>query len=206
MDKPFKILIAPPHGKTERQMYVDWLIKYGFDPHFLENNSQIIDAPLLLCGGPDIGVNNIRDENELEWIRLALENKQPIIGICRGMQILNYYYGSVVINIPNELLENHLNDSFDDDNDHSHRISKYHAIIDNNQKINVVNSRHHQYCPKLAKNFKQTHVSLLGGNLIEGFIDSKKNIWAIQWHPERDECDDNEYPLNRLKKLLTFYK
>lgn len=196
MIKAPKILVAPPVGELERQMFKDWLTEYGFKPYFLGVECSNVDAPLILCGGADIGKNPNRDAREFGWIKSALENGQPIIGICRGMQILNYYFGGTVSNIPEELCENHLNDSFEDDDDHSYRISQFHKVHGFNGNLIQVNSRHHQYCSEVAHNFIITHLGEDG--TVEGIADPKKKIWAVQWHPERNECDDNEYPLNKL--------
>jgi putative glutamine amidotransferase len=59
-----------------------------------------------------------------------------------------------------------------------------------------VNSRHHQHCSTLANNFKVTYQTKDG--LVEGIEDVERKIWAVQWHPEREECENNEYPLNKL--------
>jgi putative glutamine amidotransferase len=196
MIKAPKVLVAPPVGELEKQMYKDWLTEYGFKPYFLGTECKNIDAPLILCGGADIGKNPIRDNRELEWISIALKNGQPIIGICRGMQLLNHYFGGTVSNIPEELCENHLNDSFEDDDDHSYRISQFHKVHGFDGNLLEVNSRHHQYCSSVAHNFIITHLGEDG--LVEGIRDVKNKIWAVQWHPERNECQNNEYPLNKL--------
>jgi len=148
-----KVLVAPPKGSIERQTYLNWLTKNGFEPFPMENNDIEIEYPLILCGGPDIGTNTTRDANEMRWIASALKNNQPIIGICKGMQILNHYFGGTVSNIPEELKENHLIDSFEDDNDHSARVSQYHLVSDIYGNITEVNSRHHQYCETIPDNF-----------------------------------------------------
>jgi len=196
MIKAPKVLVAPPVGELEKQMYKDWLTDHGFKPYFLGSECLNIDAPLILCGGADIGKNPIRDTRELEWISSALKHGQPIIGICRGMQLLNHYFGGTVSNIPEYLSENHLNDTFEDDDDHSYRLSQFHKVhsFDGNQF--EVNSRHHQHCSKIALNFTITHLGEDG--LVEGIRDGKNKICAVQWHPERHECQDNEYPLNKI--------
>ena len=196
MIKSPKVLVAPPYGELEKQMYREWLIEYGFKPYFLGAECKIIDAPLILCGGGDIGKSPKRDARETEWIRSALENGQPIIGICRGMQLLNVYFGGEVENIPERLQENHLNDIFDDDEDHSFRLSEFHQVYDSDGDSREVNSRHHQHCRWVPLNFEITHRALDG--TVEGFQDVEKRIWAVQWHPEREECENNEYPLNKL--------
>ena len=191
-----KVLVAPPVGELERQMYRDWLAEHCFKPYFLGSECKIIDAPLILCGGGDIGKNPIRDSREMGWIKSALENGQPIIGICRGMQLLNYYFGGEVENISEELHENHLNDTFDDDEDHSYRLSQFHNVYDIDGGLMEVNSRHHQHCRYVELNFNITHRAEDG--TVEGIEDVKNKIWAVQWHPERNECENNEYPLNKI--------
>jgi len=196
MIKSPKVLVAPPYGELEKQMYREWLTENGFKPYFLGSECKNIDAPLILCGGGDVGKSPKRDARETEWIRSALENGQPIIGICRGMQLLNVYFGGEVENIPERLQENHLNDIFDDDEDHSFRLSEFHQVYDSDGDSRKVNSRHHQHCRWVPLNFEITHRALDG--TVEGFQDVEKRIWAVQWHPEREECENNEYPLNKL--------
>ena len=196
MIKAPKVLVAPPYGELEKQMYQEWLTEHGFRPYFLGSECKNIDAPLILCGGADIGKNPIRDARECGWITSALENGQPIIGICRGMQLLNHYFGELVENIPEPLLENHLNDTFDDDEDHSFRLSQFHQVYDIDGNLMEVNSRHHQRCRWVPLNFEITHRAEDG--TVEGIVDYKRNIWAVQWHPERGECQNNEYPLDKL--------
>jgi len=196
MIKSPKVLVAPPYGELEKQMYREWLTENGFKPYFLGSECKNIDAPLILCGGGDVGKSPKRDARETEWIRSALENGQPIIGICRGMQLLNHYFGGEVENIPERLQENHLNDVFDDDEDHSFRLSEFHQVYDSDGDSREVNSRHHQHCRWVPLNFEITHRALDG--TVEGFQDVEKRIWAVQWHPEREECENNEYPLNKL--------
>ena len=196
MIRPPKVLVAPPYGELEKQMYREWLIENGYKPYFLGTECKNIDAPLILCGGGDIGKSPKRDARETDWITSALENGQSIIGICRGMQLLNIYFGGEVENIPERLQENHLNDVFDDDEDHSFRLSEFHQVYDSDGDSKTVNSRHHQHCRWVPLNFEITHRATDG--TVEGFQDLEKRIWAVQWHPERDECENNKYPLNKL--------
>jgi gamma-glutamyl-gamma-aminobutyrate hydrolase PuuD len=50
----------------------------------------------------------------------------------------------------------------------------------------------------LSNNFKATHLSYPSYSVIEAFEDLDNKIWAVQWHPEKMESEDNEYPLNKL--------
>ena len=194
-----KIYVAPPVGKLEKISYVVWLESNGFDVVWLDRRFKKIDGPLLLCGGADIGKNLERDANEFKWIEMALEGNHPIIGICRGMQILNKYFGGVVADLEEYILEDHRSDIFTDDVDHTHKISQFHYIQDQDLSLTTVNSRHHQYCPVVAANFKITHISFPNGYITEAIEDDVRKIWAVQWHPERMESQDNVYPLDMIK-------
>ena len=193
-----KIFVAPPKGDIEKQTYMNWIRSKGFDPIQLDMRYKNLDAPLLLCGGADIGKNTERDQRELYWIKLAIECKQPIIGICKGMQILNQYFGGTVSDLGDMISEYHSSDEFSDDLDHSGRISQFHFIKDLDDTLFEVNSRHHQHCNVIADNFKTTHISFPMNSIVEGFEDLENQVWAVQWHPEKMESEDNEYPLSKL--------
>ena len=195
-----KIYIAPPKGVIEKQTYIDWLESLGFELVFLDLRYKSIPGPLLLCGGADIGKNPERDQREMNWIKLALEAKQPIIGICKGMQILNQYFGGVVEDLPGMIVEDHMSDDFSDNSDHSGRQSQLHYVKNLNDEMFEVNSRHHQWCSEVADVFNVTHISVDGGCIPEAFENEELNIWAIQWHPERFESTDNIYPMDKLKR------
>ena len=194
-----KIYIAPPKGDIEKQTYIDWVESFGFEPVFLDLRYKRISGPLLLCGGADIGKNPERDQKEINWIKLALEAKQPIIGVCKGMQILNQYFGGTVEDLPGMILEDHMRDDFSDDSDHSGRQSQLHYVKNLNDEMFEVNSRHHQWCSAIADVFNVTHISFDGGYIPEAFENEELKVWAVQWHPERFESADNVYPLNKLK-------
>lgn len=200
------MFIAPPKGSIELEQYIQWLNRYGISHTLLNPSIKVINQPLLLCGGADVGINRKRDMQEFSWIRSAIENGQPIIGICRGMQILNVYFGGIVKSLNNTITESHRLDSFEDDDDHGERVSQYHRVQDEFGNTFMVNSRHHQYCHKVAKNFKVTYRSVDGGNIPEGIEDSKLNIWAVQWHPERFESENNLIPLHHILKQKDQFK
>ena len=48
---------------------------------------------LILTGGNDLGEFKNRDETEFKMIREFLKLKKPVLGVCRGMQVLNSFYG-----------------------------------------------------------------------------------------------------------------
>ena len=198
-----KIFVAPPKGLKEKEMYINWIKSEGFDPIILDLRYKNLDAPLLLCGGADIGKNIERDQKELHWIELAIECEQPIIGICKGMQILNYYFGGKVEDLLERVVEFRQSDVFSEDVDHSGKQSQYHYVKDLEDGMFEVNSRHHQWCSKIASNFKITCMSFDGYYIPEAIEDEEKKILAVQWHPEREECAVN-YNLFKYVKQYRF--
>lgn len=188
-----KIYVAPARGKSEKIYFEAWLQNYGFEFEILDQDKQVA-GPLLLCGGADLGKDPKRDCREYGWIRQAIEGHWPIIGVCRGMQILNQYFGGEVRDLEDLVVEAHSAQAAED-GDHAGRPSQYHIVEDLEGNTMQVNSRHHQFCPVIADNFKVTHRH---GEIVEGIADEQLQIWAVQWHPERMESDDNNYPLSKL--------
>jgi len=194
-----KVHFAPPRGKLEKPQYEAWLTTNGFEPVWLNKRSKASKYPLILCGGADIGKDVERDLLEMKWIYQALEAEMPIIGVCRGMQILNHYFGGKVLNLEKPILESHAADDFSENEEHLGKKSQFHTVYDNNGDQMLVNSRHHQYCLPIADNFEVTHWTE-DKYVAEGIADVDRKIWAVQWHPERGESDNNLYPLDKLFK------
>lgn len=199
--------LAPPQSVIELDNYLKWLSDSNIKVKVLLAEDSV-NGPLILSGGADIGINRNRDEREMRWIKEALDKGYPILGICRGMQLINHYLGGLVGNINDLILEDHLVDNFLDDEDHHERLSQFHWVknIRNGDRF-VVNSRHHQHCSVLAKELKAVFYS---EDLVIESFESKTGtpILGIQWHPEREEVEipsyqkSREYPINWLKNNL----
>jgi putative glutamine amidotransferase len=146
----------------------------------------IYDKPdyVEVCGEFD----RFRDSIEILMIHYAMTNKVPVLGICRGHQILNAANGgSLIPDIPSFIPESelqHRSDSVD-----AHEIE----MLENTwlsklmpEKKYMVNSRHHQCVDKVAPNFVVAARSADG--VIESIEIQDKNIHpfakGVQWHPE----------------------
>ncbi len=168
-------------------------------------------AGLLLCGGADIHPERWdaseavhpkaepdpeRDAAEIPLIQAAWEKNVPILGICRGHQILNVALGgSMIQDIPDHFgcaseLHRHGNPEVPEVR---HEVFVTHgsrlASLLGSHKV-PVNSRHHQAVKEVAPELQATayHPGTLkdGVPLIEGIEAKDPHRWVVgvQWHPE----------------------
>lgn len=123
---------------------------------------------IILSPGGDPLENNSRKKNEYKIIRYSILNNIPILGICRGAQVLNLYFGGSLKKINNHVRKNH---------------SLYGNLI-KTKKI-IVNSYHNLGFDKklLGKDLKIE--AYTKDNVIECFSHKKYKIFGIMWHPER---------------------
>tara|TARA_B100000579_G_scaffold437691_1_gene468236 strand:+ start:538 stop:1170 length:633 start_codon:yes stop_codon:yes gene_type:complete len=147
----------------------------------------------LLTGGEDLSYLNpasrdklsARDEFEYALISYAVENEMPLFGVCRGMQVINYYFGGKL-----EEVEGH--------------VAVSHTIVPLVEDIplsSTVNSFHRWTVP--SNGLPTTFIPLAEdqeGN-IEAYIHKSKNIAGIIWHPERNQ-KFNIQDLNFIKRIL----
>ena len=130
----------------------------------------------------------LKDEIEMRLIRQALKNNIPILGICRGSQLLNVVcggtlYGDVQIEKKSRL--KHIDFSRYDSYRHPISIVAGSPLQKWYQRKTLrVNSYHHQGIRDLAPRFRP--MAFAKDGLIEGFYDPKeKFLVGLQFHPER---------------------
>lgn len=127
---------------------------------------------LLLSGGDDLG-SEPRDGLELGLLAAAMERGLPILGICRGLQLMNVALGGSVTAdlataVPGEA-----------------HVATRHGVALNDERTFTVNSFHRagvladQLAPPLRI------LAATRGGVVEAFEHRDHPITAIQWHPER---------------------
>ncbi|MGH2447620.1 MAG: gamma-glutamyl-gamma-aminobutyrate hydrolase family protein [Chloroflexota bacterium] len=157
---------------------------------------------LLLPGGDDIdpqlygeephprlgSVDRQRDDLELWFARLALENDLPILGICRGVQVLAVVAGgSLYQDLPSQLGHARPHDVREHGRDYlAHSISVglgSHLAVALQATETGVNSFHHQAVRTVPDTFNVTATSSDG--LIEGLESlHHRFVVGVQCHPE----------------------
>jgi len=176
------------------------IIPISSDKTIIMEYFDIIDG-IIISGGEDISpelynetneglsrnVFKERDTFEFAVVNEAIKRKIPVLGICRGMQILNIFSGGSLyqdINIQRPGSDHHANIMTNRAEIHHDIIitgGSYLSTILNQKKI-PVNSRHHQGIKTASSNFKISATASDG--VIEAIEDIKNNIIAVQWHPE----------------------
>ena len=154
----------------------------------------------LFVGGPDIepwrygqelmpecGPQNIqRDAMEWKLLKAALAADKPILGVCRGIQVLNTVLGGTLYqDIPSQY-ETEFCHSMPEPpyNRQAHPIRVVEGTpLAELSKAEGVNSRHHQAILDLAPGLEIMAYSADG--IIEAVrMPEKRFVWAVQWHPE----------------------
>lgn len=157
---------------------------------------------LLLTGGNDIDpglygetiLNDTvvpapeRDAGEPRLCRMAEETGLPILGICRGIQILNVYFGGTLHQDIPAQVETAMKHSMD---------KPYHRTCHDcvlpagtplaellGKSVIQVNSHHHQAVKDVAPGLQ------VMGRCSDGIVEAvwkpdAKFLWAVQWHPEK---------------------
>ena len=176
------------------------ILPYGATKAELEQLNDIVDG-YLFTGGNDINpslykakikdtcgkINSIRDDMEKNVYEIAKNSDKAILGICRGIQLINVLEGGSLYQ--------------DLDSDHPSKVSHkmkedynlgYHSVyVFHDSQLRdliktdslMVNSIHHQAVRRIASSLKSMAVSEDG--LVEAIYHPKmKFCWAFQWHPE----------------------
>ncbi|AYD67204.1 gamma-glutamyl-gamma-aminobutyrate hydrolase [Achromobacter sp. B7] len=63
---------------------------------------------LILSGGDDIGHSHVRDETELELLEWAERHDAPVLGICRGMQLMCMRAGAELVPVQGHVRTRHV--------------------------------------------------------------------------------------------------
>ncbi|HEY3298376.1 MAG TPA: gamma-glutamyl-gamma-aminobutyrate hydrolase family protein [Armatimonadota bacterium] len=170
---------------------------YFHTDEWLENLPGGVEGLIRDTG---MSVDDLRDEFEIVLVRAALDADIPIMGICRGLQMLNVVLGgSLVLDIDSPLEHR----SNTDGTSERHEVEVFADTMISKMlgagRIEV-NSRHHQ---GLQMNELSEHLiaSAAADDGVVEAAESRKHSWviAVQWHPERQV---DEYLYEKCRPLF----
>lgn len=208
--------ITPGYDESNRMIFVkdgyyQGIIKAGgmaavlpltTEQHILDEFIKRCDG-FLICGGPDLdakfyGESNMpyngqispyRDEMEIYIVKNAIERRKPLLGICRGIQVINAAMGGTLYQDIGAQLKGiqivkHSQDAPKWYPFHEIHIEKGSKVWESFSADRIrVNSFHHQAVKEVAPGFKPT--SWTSDGIIES-IEYDGHLFAVgvQWHPE----------------------
>tara|TARA_Y100001954_G_scaffold239103_1_gene311102 strand:- start:3163 stop:3804 length:642 start_codon:yes stop_codon:yes gene_type:complete len=152
---------------------------------------------IILSGGNNISINDNYEDYDINFdsslkrdcletimIEYVMNHKIPLLGICRGMQMINNFFGG-----SNKVVNPKVH------------VKNFHKISDLDKKQIKVNSYHNFGIDEnsLSKNLIKTHIA--EDNTIEGFAHKDHKIFGIMWHPERND-ELNVYDEKLIRKIF----
>ena len=182
-------VIIPPTQKN------DWVTLLDSFDGILFSGGGDIDSDLLGEEyDPSVsGVDRVRDEMEIELVRLAYNRQIPMLGICKGAQVINFALGGKLYqDIKSFAKINHSQDTPKKEYSHKVILTEENSVLKRlfaKEHIDV-NSFHHQAIKTAAPCLKVTAMSEDG--IVEAVESNEfKSILGVQWHPEG--LDDGEH-------------
>lgn len=186
--------------------YIDYLKNNGLIPIILKYNDNNLDNLIKDCdgfvisGGDDLDPSLYGEENkssittlkeidllDRKIVNYCVENKKPLLGICRGMQAINVFLGGTL---------------FQDIKNHKDRFHVVKGLDPLFEDEFMVNTYHHQAIKELAKGLKIIAIHE-EDDIIEAIKHEFLPIIAIQWHPEQMATSVSSMALiNKFKEYL----
>jgi putative glutamine amidotransferase len=162
---------------------------------------------LVLQGGSDVSPKSygeealkpewsgdyIRDQYEIALVNEFRAQGKPVLGICRGIQLLNVAFGGTLYqDIPTQVpgAIQHRNWDIYDQNFHTVDLAGGLAKLQAGPKTVKVNSVHHQAVKGLGQGLSVEAVSAKDGIVEAVRAQSGPYLLAVQWHPEFQDPQD----------------
>lgn len=161
---------------------------------------------LMLAGGADIDpacygeeahpetqdVVPERDLFEIALLRAAIQWDMPVLGICRGMQLINVALGGTLLQHLPERFGHHEHlravGTFDGADHEVELVAGTLAARAAGETIHATKSHHHQGVDRLGESLLVTGSSTMDGLPEAIELPGKRFVLGVQWHPEADQA------------------
>lgn len=186
---------AVPFIKDEYNAYLDALRSAGIEPVPVDSASSDPDCDgLLLPGGADInpsryseentrslGIDDVLDALQFAMLKKHVEACRPVLGICRGHQLINVFFGGS--------LYQHLPAA--DAHCRKDGLEQFHPAFMKEGSVLyslygpeiTVNSTHHQGVNILGEGLSV--IAEADDGTVEAIVHDTLPVIGVQWHPER---------------------
>lgn len=200
--------------------YIESVLRNGGVPVVLPAAALIkdVDAAMSVCdgllvpGGEDVHpwyyheeplpeLGDIRPEIDEAWmaaVKYADEHGMPMLGICKGHQLLNVYYGGSLYQDLSLRGEPHLKHL----QGYERSYTAHHVRVEADSRLARIlgadscrtNTMHHQAVKAVGRGLRP--VAFTSDGIIEALEDTDGRVLTVQWHPEG--LIDSEPVMNRL--------
>ena len=215
-----RIMIAgwlTPDEKYEN--YVEALAKLGAEGFVSLDEEDLKEADGLilpgsfqdmnpkLWGAEDQNCSNdINDElDQLQWslLQKAAAEQKPVLGICRGMQFINVFFGGTLIqDLP--CAEDHK--AGEPEQYHGVLIPEGTRLYEIYGMMTEVNTRHHQGAGVIGDDLRVSAMWMEEEGIVMEAVEHKHlPVIGVQWHPERMALYGDEQQKKDGEKLLAYW-
>jgi putative glutamine amidotransferase len=203
LNRTIRTLGVEMPSATVHQRLGEFVAQAGGVPVFADHHADpavLVDhlAAVVINGGGDVAPERYgaerhartdapephRDEFEIELVRLAVASGIPVLGICRGIQLVNVALGGTLVqHVPDVVGESHLlGDAWDAE---AHAVElvagSMLAALYGTERL-TVNSLHHQAVDRPAPGLRVSARAPDG--TIEAIEHPDAPVVGVQWHPE----------------------
>ncbi|WP_419785383.1 gamma-glutamyl-gamma-aminobutyrate hydrolase family protein [Pseudodesulfovibrio sp.] len=141
---------------------------------------------IILSGGNDIGEQPLRDATEASLLQWALSRSKPVFGVCRGLQMLQTFFGGDLVSCRNHVATRH------------EVLLCAHSALGESGITMDVNSFHTRAIATPAPDLDPL---AMADDHAEAMRHSVHPVAGVMWHPER-ETSPSKFDITFIRKLF----